>query len=273
MTKNQIEYNKLLETKRANQASERAKLSEIAETGRHNLAGEQIQRASLDETSRANRAREAWQSDTLAETMRSNQERESLARAQHSELQRSNRASEDIRRQQNVETQRSNLARENETHRSNLAKETETQRANIAREQEEHRSNVERERETAEHNDRTEAIDIGRAGTYAADVAARALYYSKSRAPTTNVTVNPVNSQSVGGNTPSSNQSTIKQQGGNYNGQKQQNSDLERFKQALDAGNDAARRYEEKGKTDLPEAGKALYQWWKNGGTIQGLLP
>lgn len=54
MTKNQIEYAKLLEQRRANQEQEAVKRGELAETARHNLAGEQHAYAVLGETRRQN---------------------------------------------------------------------------------------------------------------------------------------------------------------------------------------------------------------------------
>lgn len=70
MTKNQIEYMKALETRRANLASEQltrtrdqaaisARQAELVELARHNKAGEGLQARSIDETSRHNRAGEA----------------------------------------------------------------------------------------------------------------------------------------------------------------------------------------------------------------------
>lgn len=120
ITKNQIEFAKLQETKRSNLEQERATrlrddrgyqttLMSLGETARHNLATEQFQLASLDETSRHNRAQEAYNTSYLVELGRSN-----LAREQ--------------------ETARHNQAVEIETYRSNLARETETQRANLAQE-------------------------------------------------------------------------------------------------------------------------------------------
>lgn len=95
MTKNQIAFLELQETKRANQARE-------AETYRSNLAQESLT-AYRDTNAVQQRDRE------IAETMRSNLARE-------------------------AETQRSNIARETETYRSNIARETETNRHNIVNE-------------------------------------------------------------------------------------------------------------------------------------------
>lgn len=131
MTKNQIEYAKLLESRRSNLANEdltkardknayEINLRNAAESERHNRATEAQARASLDETIRANQAREAHEVNVLAETSRSN-------RAREEETKRSNLAKE-------AETNRSNLAREKETYRSNVARETETARSNRANE-------------------------------------------------------------------------------------------------------------------------------------------
>lgn len=100
MTRNQIEYANLLETRRDNERrrdiesrtleeQKRANAAREFETHRSNVVGEQHAARSLDETSRANLAKEG-------------------------------------------ETARSNLAREGETARSNLAREEETRRANQA---------------------------------------------------------------------------------------------------------------------------------------------
>lgn len=95
MTRNQIDYQKMVEEKRANQARER-------------------------ETNRANLAKEA-------EDLRSHQASERLTQDQNVETNRANLARE-------AETNRSNLAKELETNRSNLAKEGETHRSNVANE-------------------------------------------------------------------------------------------------------------------------------------------
>lgn len=107
MTKNQIEYQKHLETVRSNKARE-------TETARSNKRNEDISSF----VARSNdywRGREydtttRYQLGSLAETQRSN-----LAREQ--------------------ETNRANLAKEAENYRSNLARETETARHNLASEQ------------------------------------------------------------------------------------------------------------------------------------------
>lgn len=110
MTKNQIAFLELQETKRANQARE-------VETHRANVAQEQL--TSLRDTGTL-----VLRDRELAETVRSNYAREGLQ-------------SRTI-----AETERSNKAREAETYRSNVARETETYRSNVARERENYRHNV-----------------------------------------------------------------------------------------------------------------------------------
>jgi len=99
MTRNQIEYAKLVETRRANRASEeneryrtssnyQAAMSQVLENRRHNVIGESQNAQTLEETRRSNVARE----------------QESL---------------------------RSSLAKEAETMRSNMAKELEANRHNV----------------------------------------------------------------------------------------------------------------------------------------------
>lgn len=187
MTKNQIEYQKLLESKRANRAQE-------TETNRANLMNEELIRSrdtatldlrgrELQETQRSNQAREA-------ENFRSNLAREgenkrhnvaqemenskhnraqeaigygniSLGYSNLAEARRSNQANERIRRNELFERQRSNLANEaigrrslynesirnRETERSNRAREDETNRSNLAREREANRSNLAKEKQ------------------------------------------------------------------------------------------------------------------------------
>lgn len=146
MTKNQIEYGKLLETSRNNQVIEdltrkrdRANLElgrgTLAESVRHNKATESQAVAMLGETSRSNRAKEELQAQAQSEAARHNVASETLQHGQLAETRRSNVARE-------VETQRANLARESETTRSNLAREAETTRSNLARESETNRSNL-----------------------------------------------------------------------------------------------------------------------------------
>lgn len=107
----------------------------------------------------------------LRETIRNNTAQEGLTRKRDeaarvlgintlAESSRHNQAVEVLDTAKLGETKRSNLAREAETQRSNVAKETETNRANVAREV-----------ETERHQKASEAIDIGRAATTAAQAA------------------------------------------------------------------------------------------------------
>lgn len=131
MTKNQIEYGKLLESRRAAMASEALTRARDTETARHNVASERV---SLD---------------TLAEQRRSHLAQEALSAQQLAELTTHNRATESISLGQLGETKRTNLAKEGETKRSNLAKEGEARRHNIAA-----------EFETARHNVATESVSL-----------------------------------------------------------------------------------------------------------------
>lgn len=148
MTKNQIEYAKLLETRRANQANEAivsqrdarshaVALQQLGETSQHNRATEAQQQLSLDELARANRAKEA-------------------------------------------ETYRANVARERENTRSNVAREQETARANLANEA----LTGTKLTETERTNKANEAIRIGEAATKAADVAEKVRSHLATEAET-----------------------------------------------------------------------------------------
>lgn len=154
MTKNQIEYLKLLETQRSNQAVE-------AETGRANRERERQGQISLDEQSRSNLANEKIKADTLIEQSRHNLATESetnranlareletslhnrntehVAMLNYSETARANRERERLTSEAQDEQRRANLAREAENERSHRADErirtrqvTETERANKA---------------------------------------------------------------------------------------------------------------------------------------------
>lgn len=131
MTRNQIEFHKMMETRRANRVTEditrtrdershQVALGQLAELGRHNKEQERQGQIALDETSRHNLASESHARDVLAE-----QQRHSMV--QEAETNRSNIARE-------IETNRANLAHEAETRRSNLSREQETRRANLAAE-------------------------------------------------------------------------------------------------------------------------------------------
>lgn len=228
MTKNQIEYNKLLELQRSNQANEKLTQIRDREAARHNYVSEEVSRLSLDETKRANLIREAetersnkarenetYRSNVAREdlqrmaneesrranlarefeTSRHNLASEEVSRGQLQELARSNRAKEQLQSQAQAEVARHNksgeaISRANvdlgysqlrETTRANQARELEANRANVAKETEVNRHNMATETETARSNSVREKIDIGRAATYAADVAGRIIYYNKDR--------------------------------------------------------------------------------------------
>lgn len=126
MTRNQIEYQRLVETNRANLATE--KQTALRDSRSYEVASNQ-----LGETKRHNEATEILDSNKLAETGRHNLATEN-------------------------EAYRSNVAREFETNRSNVAKETETYRSNLARESETHRSNVAQEAEARRSHKANEAL-------------------------------------------------------------------------------------------------------------------
>lgn len=172
MTKNQIEYNKLLETQRFNTAQAEMQREQIA----NDFVAKQL---SLQESQRHNRASE------------------SISALMQQESQRHNLATEQVSLDSNAEQQRANKAREAEQHRSNVAQEAlssrsldqskqyqtasvglgysqvglgysqlaETQRTNIAHEGiqmysnlEQSRANQARENEAKRHNIVSEAI-------------------------------------------------------------------------------------------------------------------
>lgn len=153
MTKNQIEYLKLLESQRANRAQEAlidrrdrasAELgrAQLTETAKHNRATEQQSFAVLGETHRANLAQEAWHIQTLGEQQRSNLRNEQLKAEQQAEVVRANKRREltdlgslRLSLYGFSEQQKHNRATETETRRSNIAREQETARANRASEQ------------------------------------------------------------------------------------------------------------------------------------------
>lgn len=131
MTKNQIEYVKVLETKRSNLENERltgardtaareAKLVELAESRRHNQATEaltsqdlSIRKGSLDESIRHNQIMEGTERDKLSETSRHNREQERATIIDLGEKSRHNQVTE-------TESARHNQATEGEIKRHNL---------------------------------------------------------------------------------------------------------------------------------------------------------
>lgn len=117
MTRNQIDYLKLVETQRANAVQE--DLTRIRDQ-----ANIEIGRGQLEESKRHNLAQEQYQMGSLQELSRHNQATELLGTQQLQESSRHNLATE-------LEATRHNTAAENEMYRSNLARETETHRANV----------------------------------------------------------------------------------------------------------------------------------------------
>lgn len=134
MTRNQIEYFKLLETRRNNRAVEaltrardlanyRLGSGTLAENTRHNKAAESQQYAVLGEQQRHNRAQEAQTTASLDETSRHNKALETVSALDAA-----------TRRLGLREDSRHNVAVETEQARANKAREQETQRANLASE-------------------------------------------------------------------------------------------------------------------------------------------
>lgn len=123
MTKNQIEYAKHLETRRANRENE-------ALTRERDLRAHSIALRGAAETERANRAKEVQAVRSLDEQVRSNLAKEGTESKRVSEIERGNKATEAIkigeaavRAAQQIENVRSNLADEAERKRHNLAME------------------------------------------------------------------------------------------------------------------------------------------------------
>lgn len=131
MTRNQLDYARMLETERSNRVQETL----TRERDEKNYAAAMAQ---LDEQVRANKAREQLDLARNVEQQRSNLAAEQISR---------DRLIEEGRRNREVESQgRASLslmaARDDETRRSNIARERETSRANLARESELYRSNI-----------------------------------------------------------------------------------------------------------------------------------
>lgn len=127
MTRNQIEYQRNVELKRANLASEKQTQVRDSETARANKAREA-------ENFRTNTANEQIRQGTLAETARTNRANEQLKGYQIGVTDAHNAAMERLQASQNAELARSNLARELETNRANVARELEQERSNRANE-------------------------------------------------------------------------------------------------------------------------------------------
>lgn len=182
MTKNQIEYAKLLETHRANVRNEQLTqirdantaslgFQTLGETNRHNLRMEEAQFQSLGETTRHNEVMEQLQMSYNQETERSHRATEELRDRELNEQYRSNTASEAIRRESNriqefsARVQNDHYLRlDQETKRSNQAREAEAYRSNLAQELESHRANVARETETYRHNRASEGLSYQQIG-------------------------------------------------------------------------------------------------------------
>lgn len=141
ITRNQIEFQKLVETKRSNQAQEAQTAARDAATAEYQKSTVSNDMAKLRETERSNRERERQSQISLDETARSNRAREDLTRVQNVEQSRHNLAVEQLQNLTFLENQRANLAREAETTRSAKERErlqgeqnAETRRSNLARE-------------------------------------------------------------------------------------------------------------------------------------------
>lgn len=138
MTRNQIDYAKLLETRRANQRQEELTGRRDAETQRHNRESEAQQYVMLGETERHNRAGEVHAQASLqeskrhslaieGETVRHNQASEIEARRQRETTERLRERELGIRSSELQESKRSHMAVEQlrgseleETHRHNV---------------------------------------------------------------------------------------------------------------------------------------------------------
>lgn len=142
MTRNQIDYAKLLESRRASMEIEEL-------TRRRDETNRELGFRAAEETERANRERELFNRESLSETTRHNLASESQAALSLHESTRHNTELETLNAAQNylrslelAENQRSNVSREAETNRHNIASEIEARRAAISRETETHRANV-----------------------------------------------------------------------------------------------------------------------------------
>lgn len=180
MTRNQIEYLKLLESQRANREGERLTeardqttrelgFAQLGETTRHNMASEGLQLMSIQETTRANKAREEQQRNELAElhrhqvaveteTRRSNMAREAETHSYNQSV--INLRSKELSEQQRLHDQQYQLGMSQlaETRRSNAAREAEQVRSNLAREFETYRSNTQQEGLTASRISQTSTL-------------------------------------------------------------------------------------------------------------------
>lgn len=150
MTRNQLEYLRLLETERSNKAVEQ-------QTALRDSRTYALGVRSQDEVERANRERELFNRDSLRETGRHNQAVESHNLAQLQESMRHNLSTENM----SAITNQLRLQELDEVRRTNLARETENRRHNLAAEVEAYRSSVARETENTRHNLATERVASG----------------------------------------------------------------------------------------------------------------
>lgn len=204
MTTNQIEYAKLLETRRANTASE-------ALTAARDAANKELGFSTLGETMRSNMAKEKISLGTLSETKRNNLIKEDLQRLSQEEVARYNRAKEALERSQQSETHRANVAKEAENVRSHMAQEgaalrthAETVRANKAKENELTRSHLAGEAETQRHNLATEGISRIKLGSdYLGSISRVLAQALRNSTPNINVYGSSASAQSGGSNSSS----------------------------------------------------------------------
>lgn len=191
MTKNQIEYLKLLESQRANRAgeqetaranlererqgviqlgeTERSNRAREGETNRHNLETERISYLGQAETERANRVRESQKDIELAEQSRANRAKEDISRLQLSETQRANQASEELRGRELAQrisyesaqtaARRAELAEKERSAKASEAISIGRAAVEAASQLEQARANRARETETALHNRAMELKD------------------------------------------------------------------------------------------------------------------
>lgn len=166
ITHNQIEFQKLLESKRSNLATEALTRARDAVDAAYKRDTISLGHRNAAETERANRERERYNVLSLNETQRHNLATESFSLQQlgetsrhnialENEQSRANQASETLRREQNAEQKRSNIAQERikqealgETSRANRAQEALAYDRNV----EQRRSNLANEQLTGERN-------------------------------------------------------------------------------------------------------------------------
>lgn len=179
MTQNQIEYAKLLETRRSNQQQEaltkwrdsttaRLGFQNLEESRRHNLATEQHAVSSLDETKRSNLEKERisqHQADTQRmsqeETKRANLVKEQLSLRQQAEAERYNRAQEVLTAQRQQEQARANRMNEQLTAQATAQRREQAHlnyQASVLATQETKRNNIENLALQESHYAATESV-------------------------------------------------------------------------------------------------------------------